>query len=154
LADIQPQLAEIMTGILLLATLTLEQLAVRGAGAIRHREGEFDVKNSQVAVLSGVILVGALLVAGSNWLLLRDLKPASAGVGPAASHRITVAMMPKNIGNAYFVACRRGAEEAAKELGVELLWDGPTTEGAAKQNEIIDTWITRGVDVIAVAVAD
>ena len=61
-------------------------------------------------------------------------------------------MMPKSKGNAYFIACRKGAEEAAKELGVELIWDGPTDPDPAKQNEIVDTWITRGVDVIAVAV--
>ena len=61
-------------------------------------------------------------------------------------------MMPKSKGNAYFIACRKGAEEAAKELGIELIWDGPTDPDPAKQNEIIDTWITRGVDVIAVAV--
>ena len=59
--------------------------------------------------------------------------------------------MPKSKGNAYFIACRKGAEEAAKELGVELIWDGPTDPDPAKQNEIVDTWITRGVDVIAVA---
>ena len=61
-------------------------------------------------------------------------------------------MMPKSKGNAYFIACRKGAEEAAKELGVKLIWDGPTDPDPAKQNEVIDTWITRGVDVIAVAV--
>jgi rhamnose transport system permease protein len=61
-------------------------------------------------------------------------------------------MMPKSKGNAYFVACRKGAEEAAKELGIDLIWDGPTDPDPAKQNEVIDNWITRGVDVIAVAV--
>ncbi|HEY2158228.1 MAG TPA: substrate-binding domain-containing protein [Isosphaeraceae bacterium] len=60
--------------------------------------------------------------------------------------------MPKSKGNAYFIACRKGAEEAAKELGVKLIYDGPTDPDPAKQNEVIDTWITRGVDVIAVAV--
>jgi rhamnose transport system permease protein len=66
--------------------------------------------------------------------------------------QVTVAMMPKSKGNAYFIACRKGAEEAAQELNVKLLWDGPTEPDAAKQNEVIDTWITRGVDVIAVSV--
>jgi ABC-type sugar transport system substrate-binding protein len=69
-----------------------------------------------------------------------------------APSQVTVAMMPKSKGNAYFIACRKGAEEAAKELGVKLIWDGPTDPDPAKQNEVIDTWITRGVDVIAVAV--
>jgi len=33
-----------------------------------------------------------------------------------------------------------------------LIWDGPTGLDAAKQNEIVESWITRGVDAIAVAV--
>jgi ABC-type sugar transport system substrate-binding protein len=33
-----------------------------------------------------------------------------------------------------------------------LIWDGPTSLDAAKQNEIVESWITRQVDVIAVAV--
>jgi ABC-type sugar transport system substrate-binding protein len=35
---------------------------------------------------------------------------------------------------------------------VELIWDGPTGLDAARQNEMVENWITRGVDVIAVAV--
>jgi rhamnose transport system permease protein len=61
-------------------------------------------------------------------------------------------MMPKAKGDPYFVSCRVGADEAAKELGVELIWDGPTSLDAARQNELIESWITRGVDAIAVAV--
>ena len=80
----------------------------------------------------------------------------SAGAGPApsssTSRQLTMAMMPKSKGNAYFISCRKGAEEAAKELGCKLLWDGPTDPDPARQNEIVETWITRGVDVIAVAV--
>jgi rhamnose transport system substrate-binding protein len=37
-------------------------------------------------------------------------------------------------------------------LGVELLWDGPTDLDPVKQNELVEAWITRGVDVIAVSV--
>ena len=61
-------------------------------------------------------------------------------------------MMPKAKGDPYFISCRKGAEEAARETGVELLWDGPTDLDPAKQNEVVEAWITRGVDVIAVSV--
>jgi ABC-type sugar transport system substrate-binding protein len=37
-------------------------------------------------------------------------------------------------------------------LAVDLIWDGPTGLDAAKQNELAENWITRKVDVIAVAV--
>jgi ABC-type sugar transport system substrate-binding protein len=65
---------------------------------------------------------------------------------------LTVAMMPKNKGNPYFVSCHRGALEAATPLGVKVLWDGPTETDPAKQNEVVEAWITRGVDVITVSV--
>jgi rhamnose transport system permease protein len=81
---------------------------------------------------------------------LQELRRSSDDKQP--TRPLTIAMMPKSKGNAYFIACRKGAEEAARELGVELIWDGPTDPDPAKQNEVIDTWITRGVDVIAVAV--
>ena len=59
--------------------------------------------------------------------------------------------MPKSKGNAYFISCKRGADKAAKELGVELIFDGPTDPDPAKQNEIVENWITLGVDAMAVA---
>jgi rhamnose transport system substrate-binding protein len=69
----------------------------------------------------------------------------------AADSKLIVTMMPKAKGNAYFISCKAGADKAARELGVELLFDGPTDSNAAKQNEIVENWITLGVDVITVA---
>jgi rhamnose transport system permease protein len=71
---------------------------------------------------------------------------------PTGGRKLTIAMMPKAKGDPYFVSCRGGAEEAARELGVDLIWDGPTGLDAAKQNELAESWITRRVDAIAVAV--
>jgi rhamnose transport system permease protein len=174
LADRPTQLAGILTGVLLLATISSEWLSMfrkwlfpltpecsppstgeRGEKALTPSEEEFVVKNSQVAVLSVVILVAALIVAASNWLLVLTLRNRIVDTHGSPSERerpIVVAMMPKSLGNAYFKSCEVGAREAARELGVQLLWDGPTEPDSAKQNEIIETWITRGVDVIAVAV--
>src|SRR6185295_3198542 len=106
------------------------------------------------------ILLGAILVAGSNWMLVRSLRPEGAtastsrgaGATTPAGRKPVIAMMPKAKADPYFISCRAGAEEAAKELGVELLWDGPTDLDAAKQNEVVEAWITRGVDAIAVSV--
>jgi rhamnose transport system permease protein len=110
-------------------------------------------------VLCAAVIAGSLIVAGTNVWLVRSLTPplARGGSGAAPSEgrtgqRPVVAMMPKAKGDPYFVSCRVGAEEAAKELGVELIWDGPTGLDAARQNEVIENWITRQVDAIAVAV--
>lgn len=86
--------------------------------------------------------------------LVLACKPSAdrdAAGGDESGKRLTVALMPKSKGNAYFVSCRSGAEEAARELGIDLLFDGPTEPDPAKQNEIIESWITMGVDVIAAA---
>jgi len=107
-------------------------------------------------VLCGAVLAGSFIVAGTNVWLVRSL--AGPGRAPAATpattvaHRPVIAMMPKAKGDPYFISCRAGAEEAARELGVELIWDGPTSLDAARQNELVENWITRKVDVIAVAV--
>ncbi|HEY6802992.1 MAG TPA: substrate-binding domain-containing protein [Pyrinomonadaceae bacterium] len=151
------ELAGILTGVLLLTTIVLNRLSsMRGRHKHETSTEEIDVKNSQVAVLSAVILLAALLVAGSNWFLVRSLRQDSSktqvGTSTTPAHRVQVAMMPKAKGDPYFVSCRLGAEEAAKELGVDLLWDGPTDLDPAKQNEVVEAWITKGVDVIAVSV--
>lgn len=73
----------------------------------------------------------------------------------ATGRTITVAMMPKLKGIDYFNACEKGAREAAAQLGnVNLIYDGPLEGKVDKQIEMIDGWITKHVDVIAVACND
>src|SRR5438046_2652596 len=172
------ELAGILTGALLVGTILIDRLSARVRSARQARfdfaqitnrqsaiptsrdrqslEEEFEVRNSQIAILSAVILIAALIVAGSNWMLTRSLRQQLSGASPAgkttAGRKPVIALMPKAKGDPYFVSCKQGADEAAKELGVELLWDGPTDLDPAKQNEVVEAWITRGVDVIAVSV--
>lgn len=157
------ELAGVLTGVLLVATIMIDRLSRQRGGArpAKISEEEFEVKNSQVGILSGVILVAALIVAASNWMLVRTVNESTAksaapantsSTAPAAGKKSVIAMMPKAKGDPYFISCRKGAEEAAKELGAELLWDGPTDLDPAKQNEVVEAWITRGVDAIAVSV--
>src|SRR6266568_6207328 len=88
---------------------------------------------------------------GLLFALIGCSKSADSGATPAAGKKLTVALMPKSKGNAYFISCKQGADAAARELGVDLVFDGPTDPDPAKQNEIIENWITLGVDVIAAA---
>jgi rhamnose transport system substrate-binding protein len=159
LAALPSELTGVLTGTLLVVTIAIDRLRdVPAAGPQRGQEEEIPVKNSQVAVLCGTIVAGALIVAATNVWLVRSLSapaPAASSVAaaiPSSSKRPVIAMMPKAKGDPYFVSCRVGAEEAARELGVELIWDGPTSLDAARQNELVENWITRKVDVIAVAV--
>jgi ABC-type sugar transport system substrate-binding protein len=94
------------------------------------------------ALTSAIVLVFALLaLAGCR----KASEPAAGG------KKLIIALMPKSKGNAYFISCKKGADKAARDLGVDLIFDGPTDPDPARQNEIIENWITLGVDAIAAA---
>ena len=154
LAALPSELTGVLTGVLLVLIIGFDRLGAAERAAPAQEETH-PVKNSQVAILCGAILAGALIVASTNVWLVRSLGRTTPGTAPAAvsaSHRPVIAVMPKAKGDPYFVSARAGAEEAAQALGVDLIWDGPTSLDAAKQNELVENWITRQVDAIAVAV--
>jgi len=165
LAALPSEMSGVLTGTVLIATIALGRVRRRAKTEAAHLDkppDEADImKNSQLAVLCAAVIAGSLIVAATNIWLVHSLKPGadtvSAGTAgtPAtttAGHRPVIAVMPKAKGDPYFVSCRAGAEEAARELGADLIWDGPTGLDAAKQNEVVESWITRRVDAIAVAV--
>lgn len=65
--------------------------------------------------------------------------------------KTTVGFLLKSKGNQYFVTCENGARAAAAELDIDLRVDGPINADPAKQNEIVENWITDGLDVIVAA---
>ena len=149
------ELAGILTSAILVGTIAIGRWK-RSPSAVSPSapeiEGEEDMKNSQLAVLSAVIIAGSVLIAASNWWLVQSVRSVPNAAPP--QKRLTIAVMPKAKGDPYFVSCRKGAEEAAAQIGVDLIWDGPTDLDPAKQNEIAEAWITRGVDAISVAVVN
>src|SRR4030043_1406043 len=72
-----------------------------------------------------------------------------------AQEKIRIAMLVKNLGNAFFEACRDGGLEASKELGgIEFIFQGPSTPTAEGQIEIIESLIAQKVDAIAISAND
>lgn len=81
-------------------------------------------------------------------------KLGEGGGAAAGTRAVTVAMMPKLVPIPYFKACEKGALQAAAELGpdkVRFIYDGPATDSDEKQQQILDTWIAKKYEVIAVA---
>lgn len=98
----------------------------------------------------GCFLAIAVVLAGCGE------KPQSSPTQPAsglpmAGGKPIIAMLPKLINIDYFDACRRGASKAADELGVTLIYDGPTEPSGSEQNKFFDTWTRQGVRAICVA---
>jgi ribose/xylose/arabinose/galactoside ABC-type transport system permease subunit/ABC-type sugar transport system substrate-binding protein len=165
------EIAGLFAGLILIAAIALNQLWTRQQRAAQvasmqtrapfsDHSTDFDMKNSQVALIIGAILAGAFLIAASNVFLARSLtsspvarsSPGTPAPAPAAK-KLVVALTPKAKADPYFVSCKQGADEAAAQLGVDILWDAPTDPDPAKQNEIVEAWITKGVDVIAASCA-
>ncbi|TKT55874.1 substrate-binding domain-containing protein, partial [Rhizobiaceae bacterium LC148] len=73
----------------------------------------------------------------------------------ASAADMKIALVVKSLGNGFFEAANKGAQEAAKELGgVEIIYTGPTTTTAEGQIEVINSLIAQGVDAIAISAND
>lgn len=99
------------------------------------------------AVFTAVLAAGVLLSGVS----------CSKKSGPAAAvekKKITIGVLPKLVGIPFFNAFEKGALEAGKELGVEVVYDGPVTADTTKQVAIVESWIARKFDAIVVAPND
>ena len=66
-----------------------------------------------------------------------------------------IALVVKTLGNGFFDAAAKGAEEAAAEIGdIEVIYTGPTTATAEGQIEIVNALIAQNVDAIAISAND
>lgn len=69
--------------------------------------------------------------------------------------RIAMYLLPKKKGVPYFDTCNDGAQEAAKELGdIDVQFDGPVSGDANEAAKLVNQWMLKGADVIAVSVND
>jgi rhamnose transport system substrate-binding protein len=72
-----------------------------------------------------------------------------------ASAATKIALLVKNLGNGFFDAAAKGANEAAKELGdVEIIYTGPSKATPEGQIDIINQLVAQGVNAIAVSAND
>lgn len=110
----------------------------------QFKKGGFNMKKTR-KMLAGVMAGAVVLSMG-----------AVQSVSAKGEEKLTIAMLPKFKGENYFDACKTGAEEAAEELGVTLLYDGPPQDQATnqKQVDILEGWIAQEVDAIVVSPND
>ena len=74
---------------------------------------------------------------------------------PAAADDMRIALVVKSLGNSFFDAAHRGAQEAAEDIGgIEIIYTGPTAATAEGQIEIINSLINQQVDAIAISAND
>ena len=64
-------------------------------------------------------IISLLTVAGIVMMTGCGKSGSSGGGAAGGGKKLSIALMPKSKGNAYFISCKQGADTAAKELGVE-----------------------------------
>src|SRR5687767_9255482 len=94
-----------------------------------------------------IVAIG-LVIAGC------EKQDSAGGAGSSGGKKFTLCLLPKQKNVPYFETCRDGAEVAAKELDINLIYDGPTDGAAEKAASMIEKWTLQGVDVIAVSAND
>lgn len=72
----------------------------------------------------------------------------------AMADDMTVVVMPKLVGIPYFNASEVGALAAGEELGINVIYTGPTTGDAALQVQMIEDLLIDGIDALAIAPND
>lgn len=76
-------------------------------------------------------------------------------VNAAYAENKKIAMVVKSLGNPFFDAAHKGAEEAAKQLGdVTIIYTGPTDTKPEGQIELINSLIAQHVDAIEISAND
>ncbi len=96
-------------------------------------------------------------IAGMCAIFVVSTAASLAGCGksePAKPARTRVGVVAKSLGNGFFDAVHKGADEAANELHAEVIFTGPTTPTAEGQIEVLNALIAQRVDAIAVSAND
>jgi ribose transport system substrate-binding protein len=71
------------------------------------------------------------------------------------SKKKVIAVVPKGTAHIFWQSVQAGAIAAGRELGVEVVWNGPSQETEySRQIQIVDSMIARHVDGLAVAATD
>lgn len=80
-------------------------------------------------------------------------KASPAGTAKPAIRRIAV--IPKGTTHVFWRSVEAGAQQAGKELGVEVIWKGPLKENdRAQQIQVVQQFVSQGVAGIALAPLD
>ena len=78
-----------------------------------------------------------------------------AALGCNRSDRTVIGVAPKGINSIFWQAVEAGARQAAEEADIDILWNGPPQETEyARQIQIVESMINRGVDAIAISPSD
>jgi rhamnose transport system substrate-binding protein len=105
-----------------------------------------------IVVLSISLLLSACAPAAAPAPTQAPAQPAQPAQ-PAGGAK-TYVLVPKNLGNPYFDTANNGAQEAAKELGVTVNYQGSAAADATQQIQLLNSLIAQKVTGLAISAND
>ena len=107
------------------------------------------MKHRSMFVVLAVVLVLSMVLSACA-----PAAPVATEAPKAPAGPLTFVLVPKNLGNPYFDTANNGAQEAAKELGVTVLYQGPAAADATQQIQLINSLIAQKVNGLAISADD
>lgn len=118
------------------------------------------MKNRSLILAFSAILVFGMLIsactpaATPTPAATESTSTESTGNETSATACENYVLVPKNLGNPYFDTANNGAQEAAKELGITVLYQGPATADATEQITLLNSLIAQHPCGLAISADD
>lgn len=100
------------------------------------------------------ILLALVMVCSLFGCTKQNTDAPVAGTDSTAEKKLSFGFVSKTTADPMFIGTYKGFEEACNELGIECIYRGTDDASAEKEIEIINQFISQGVDGIAVIAAD
>jgi len=107
------------------------------------------MKHRSLSILLAVTIIASVLLSACA-----PAATSAPATQPPAAGPLTFVLVPKNLGNPYFDTANNGAQEAAKELGVTVLYQGSAAADATQQIQLLNSLIAQKVNGLAISAND
>ncbi|CAN5661983.1 ABC transporter substrate-binding protein [soil metagenome] len=111
------------------------------------------MKRNKLFSLASLLLVGALLAGCAG--AATTTAPAANSSAPAAAGKPYIAIISKGFQHQFWQAVKSGADKAAKEMNVDITFEGPESESMVdKQVEMVQAAIDKKPAALCLAALD
>ena len=111
------------------------------------------MKLDRLAALSTVaVLVGAAVLSGCS--SGGAASSTSSGGAVSATHKATIAFVPAELSDNFFITMKCGVQAAAKAAGAEVTTQAPADGTPTEQTSIVDSIIASKPDLLIISAAD
>src|SRR3954462_11560872 len=101
------------------------------------------------------VAMGMLALASCDRSTSHNAGESSTQPSASSNQKLQIAVIPKGTTHEFWKSIHAGAQKAATERGVDIIWKGPVKEDDRdEQIKVVENFISQGVDGIILAPLD